>query len=81
MPLPGHCRNRPPAWIGFMRPGSRIWSNFFRSASLIEAENTRLNAVWQMIQAYADLLTALGATPLVVAIPNPSYEPVTTERR
>ncbi len=48
---------------------------------LIEAENTRLDAVWQMIQAYADLLTALGATPLVVAIPNPSYEPVTTERR
>ncbi len=25
---------------------------------LIEAENTRLDAVWQMIQAYADLLAA-----------------------
>jgi cobalt-zinc-cadmium efflux system outer membrane protein len=48
---------------------------------LIEAENTRLDAAWQMIQAYADLLTALGATPLVVAVPNPSYQPVTTERR
>ena len=48
---------------------------------LIEAENTRLDAVWQMIQAYADLLTALGAAPLVAAVPDPSYEPVTTERR
>jgi outer membrane protein TolC len=48
---------------------------------LIEAENTRLDAVWQLIQAYADLLTALGATPLVTAVPNPSYEPVTTELR
>jgi outer membrane protein TolC len=48
---------------------------------LIEAENTRLDAAWQMIQSYADLLTALGATPLVVAVPNPTYEPVTTETR
>jgi outer membrane protein, heavy metal efflux system len=48
---------------------------------LIEAENTKLDAVWQMIQSYADLLTALGAAPLVAAVPNPSYEPVTTERR
>jgi len=48
---------------------------------LIEAENTRLDAVWQMIQAYSDLLSALGAAPLVATVPNPSYEPVTTERR
>ncbi len=31
--ITGLCRNRPPAWIGFMRPDSRTWSNFFRSAS------------------------------------------------
>ena len=44
---------------------------------LIEAENTRLDAVWQMIQAYADLLAALGAAPLAAVPPEPSYEPVT----
>jgi outer membrane protein, heavy metal efflux system len=48
---------------------------------LIEAENTRLDAVWQMIQSYADLLAALGAAPLVTAVPNPTYEPVITEQR
>lgn len=48
---------------------------------LIEAENTRLDAGWQMIQAYADLLAALGATPLVAAVPDPSTEPIMTERR
>jgi len=48
---------------------------------LIEAENTRLDAVWQMIQAYADLLAALGATPLVAAVPDPSPDPIMTERR
>jgi cobalt-zinc-cadmium efflux system outer membrane protein len=36
---------------------------------LIEAENVRIDADWQMIQAYADLLGAVGATPLVAAIP------------
>jgi cobalt-zinc-cadmium efflux system outer membrane protein len=36
---------------------------------LIEAENAQLDAVWQVTQAYADLLTALGATPLVGAAP------------
>jgi len=48
---------------------------------LIEAENTRLDAVWQMIQAYADLLAALGATPLVAAVPDPSSDPTVSERR
>ena len=46
---------------------------------LIEAENTRLDAVSQMIQAYADLLAALGATPLVTAVPSSSIAPSPTE--
>jgi outer membrane protein, heavy metal efflux system len=36
---------------------------------LIDAENVRLDADWQAIQAYADLLAAVGATPLVAALP------------
>ncbi|MCY2992794.1 MAG: TolC family protein [Planctomycetota bacterium] len=36
---------------------------------LIEAENARLDIVWQATQAYADLLTATGATPLLGALP------------
>jgi len=32
---------------------------------LIQAENAQLDALWQATQAYADLLTALGCTPLV----------------
>ncbi len=32
---------------------------------LIQAENAQLDAVWQATQGYADLLTALGGTPLV----------------
>jgi cobalt-zinc-cadmium efflux system outer membrane protein len=32
---------------------------------LIEADNAQLDALWQSTQAYADLLTALGATPLM----------------
>jgi outer membrane protein, heavy metal efflux system len=48
---------------------------------LIEAENAKLDAGWQMIQAYADLLSALGAIPLVTAVPNPSTESIMTERR
>jgi cobalt-zinc-cadmium efflux system outer membrane protein len=47
---------------------------------LIEAENTRLDAVWQMIQAYADLLAAVGATPLVAAIPEQSSDSAMIER-
>ena len=35
---------------------------------LIEAENARLDMVWQATQAYADLLAALGATPLLGAV-------------
>ncbi len=35
----------------------------------IEAEYARLDAVWQATQAYADLLTALGSTPLVGSLP------------
>ena len=40
---------------------------------LIEAENTQLDALWQATQAYADLLTALGATPLMGALPRQSF--------
>jgi outer membrane protein, heavy metal efflux system len=36
---------------------------------LIEAENARLDMVWQATQAYADLLAATGATPLLGALP------------
>ena len=32
---------------------------------LIQAENMQLDALWQATQAYADLLTALGCTPLI----------------
>ncbi|MCL4190737.1 MAG: TolC family protein [Thermoguttaceae bacterium] len=32
---------------------------------LIQAENARLDAIWQATQAYADLLTAVGCTPLL----------------
>lgn len=35
---------------------------------LIEAENARLDMVWQATQAYADLLAATGATPLLGAV-------------
>jgi len=39
---------------------------------LIEAENARLDMVWQATQAYADLLAATGATPLLGALaPSP----------
>ncbi len=41
---------------------------------LIEAENVRIDADWQLIQAYADLLGA-GATPLVAAIPASNANP------
>jgi outer membrane protein, heavy metal efflux system len=42
---------------------------------LIEAENTRLDAAWQMIQTYADLIAALGATPLAAVSPEPATQP------
>ena len=32
---------------------------------LIQAENTELDAIWQATQAYADLLSAVGTTPLL----------------
>ena len=35
---------------------------------LIQAENTQLDALWQATQAYADLLTALGCSPLIGSI-------------
>lgn len=35
----------------------------------IEARNVELDAVWQATQAYADLLTATGGTPLLGAAP------------
>ncbi|MEI8374901.1 MAG: TolC family protein [Planctomycetota bacterium] len=35
---------------------------------LIQAENTQLDAIWQATQAYADVLTALGTTPLIGAV-------------
>jgi hypothetical protein len=31
----------------------------------MEAENARLDALWQSTQAYADLLPAVGASPLI----------------
>jgi cobalt-zinc-cadmium efflux system outer membrane protein len=36
---------------------------------LIQAENTQLDVLWQAIQAYADLLVALGSAPLLDALP------------
>ncbi|MHB8970807.1 MAG: TolC family protein [Pirellulaceae bacterium] len=38
---------------------------------LIEAENANLDILWQATQAYADLLDATGAMPLLSAIPAP----------
>jgi cobalt-zinc-cadmium efflux system outer membrane protein len=38
---------------------------------LIEAENARLDMVWQAIDAYADLLEASGGIPLLGSIPTP----------
>jgi len=35
---------------------------------LIQAENAQLDALWQATQAYADVLTALGGTPLVGSV-------------
>jgi outer membrane protein, heavy metal efflux system len=32
---------------------------------LIQAENTQLDAIWQATQIYAELITALGETPLI----------------
>ena len=32
---------------------------------LIQAENAQLDVLWQATQAYAELLTALGCTPLI----------------
>jgi cobalt-zinc-cadmium efflux system outer membrane protein len=37
---------------------------------LIEADFARLDALWQTTQAYADLLSVLGATPLLGALAN-----------
>jgi cobalt-zinc-cadmium efflux system outer membrane protein len=36
---------------------------------LIDAENAKLDMLWQATQAYADLLAATGATPLLAAQP------------
>lgn len=36
---------------------------------LIEAENARLDMLWQAIMAYADLLEASGGTPLLATMP------------
>ena len=47
---------------------------------LILAENTRLDAIWQATQAYADLLTALGTTPLLGSIAGESALPVNPPR-
>jgi len=41
---------------------------------LIEAENTQLDALWQANQAYADLLAALGATPLLGSLRGQTQE-------
>jgi cobalt-zinc-cadmium efflux system outer membrane protein len=42
---------------------------------LIQAENAQLDALWQATQAYADLLTALGSTPLIGSIGDDSESP------
>jgi outer membrane protein, heavy metal efflux system len=36
---------------------------------LIDSENARLDVLWQLTQAYADLLAATGCTPLVGSLP------------
>jgi hypothetical protein len=36
---------------------------------LIEGQGAALDAQWQSIQAYADLLVALGSAPLLDALP------------
>jgi cobalt-zinc-cadmium efflux system outer membrane protein len=46
---------------------------------LIEAENTRLDAVWQATQAHAELLTALGATSLMGSLPSLPEPPAKPE--
>ena len=48
---------------------------------LIEASNTQLDALWLSIQAYADLLTALGGTPLIGSIEAESVPPVNPPSR
>ena len=42
---------------------------------LIDAENANLDMLWQATQAYADLLDATGATPLLGALPAPAAQP------
>jgi cobalt-zinc-cadmium efflux system outer membrane protein len=39
---------------------------------LIEAENAQLDMTWQATQAYSELLTALGATPLIGSLQPPA---------
>jgi outer membrane protein, heavy metal efflux system len=41
---------------------------------LIEATNSQLDATWQATQSYADLLGALGATPLLGSMPDQSSD-------
>lgn len=41
---------------------------------LIDAENAKLDMLWQATQAYADLLSATGAAPLLGSLPVPSDE-------
>jgi cobalt-zinc-cadmium efflux system outer membrane protein len=36
---------------------------------LIQAENAQLDALWQSTQTYADLIAAVGVTPLVASLP------------
>ena len=42
---------------------------------LIDAENAKLDMLWQATQAYADLLAATGATPLLGALPLTADQP------
>ena len=39
---------------------------------LIEAENAQLDMTWQATQAYSELLTAFGATPLIGSLQPPA---------
>ena len=48
---------------------------------LIQAENTQLDSLWQATGAYADLLTALGCSPLIGSIDADSAPPAISPRR
>jgi cobalt-zinc-cadmium efflux system outer membrane protein len=48
---------------------------------LIQAENAQLDAIWQATQAYADLLTAVGCTPLLGSLDPEVVPPADSPRQ